>query len=84
MWKSGPALACGNTIALQAGIAWINDCNVTQPEIPFGGYKESALGRENGREAIDSGHRKIVAWTSIASFDKKPGLTKRELADQIV
>jgi betaine-aldehyde dehydrogenase len=31
--------------ALQAGIVWINDYNVTPPEIPFGGFKESGLGR---------------------------------------
>ncbi len=38
---------------LQAGIVWINDYNVTPPEIPFGGYKHSGLGRENGLQAIE-------------------------------
>lgn len=37
---------------LQAGSVWINDCNVTPPEVPFGGYKQSGLGRENGIQAI--------------------------------
>ena len=38
---------------LQAGSVWINDYNVTPPEIPFGGYKQSGLGRENGLQAIE-------------------------------
>lgn len=41
------------TAALQAGICWINNYNVTPVEVPFGGYKMSGLGRENGRAAID-------------------------------
>ncbi|MEL0088203.1 MAG: betaine-aldehyde dehydrogenase [Halieaceae bacterium] len=39
--------------ALQAGIVWINDYNITPPEVPFGGYHESGLGRENGLQAIE-------------------------------
>ena len=38
---------------LQAGAVWINDYNVTPPEVPFGGYKQSGLGRENGLQAIE-------------------------------
>lgn len=38
---------------LQAGIVWINDYNVTPPEVPFGGYKQSGAGRENGLQAIE-------------------------------
>ncbi|PJK29525.1 betaine-aldehyde dehydrogenase [Minwuia thermotolerans] len=38
--------------ALQAGTVWINDYNVTPPEVPFGGHKQSGVGRENGLETI--------------------------------
>ncbi len=38
---------------LQAGICWINNYNVTPIEMPFGGIKQSGLGRENGRAAIE-------------------------------
>lgn len=38
---------------LQAGTVWINDYNVTPPEVPFGGYKQSGIGRENGLDAIE-------------------------------
>ena len=39
--------------AIQAGIVWINDYNITPAEIPFGGYKQSGVGRENGLQAIE-------------------------------
>nr|WP_089229754.1 betaine-aldehyde dehydrogenase [Tistlia consotensis] len=42
------------TIArLQAGTCWINTYNVTPVEMPFGGVKQSGLGRENGKAAIE-------------------------------
>ena len=39
--------------ALDAGTCWINSYNITPIELPFGGNKQSGLGRENGRAAID-------------------------------
>ena len=38
---------------LNAGTCWINSYNVTPIELPFGGNKQSGLGRENGRAAIE-------------------------------
>jgi betaine-aldehyde dehydrogenase len=37
---------------LQAGVCWINNYNITPIELPFGGYKQSGLGRENSLAAI--------------------------------
>lgn len=37
---------------LEAGTCWINNYNITPIEMPFGGYKASGLGRENGTEAL--------------------------------
>lgn len=37
---------------LQAGTCWINNYNITPVELPFGGYKQSGLGRENSLAAI--------------------------------
>jgi betaine-aldehyde dehydrogenase len=39
--------------ALDAGTCWINTYNITPIELPFGGNKQSGLGRENGRAAIE-------------------------------
>ncbi len=38
---------------LQAGTCWINTYNITPIEMPFGGYKQSGIGRENGKAAIE-------------------------------
>jgi len=38
---------------LEYGIVGINDPLPTAPQIPFGGYKESGLGRENGSMGIE-------------------------------
>ncbi|KAJ2949627.1 hypothetical protein O0L34_g15551 [Tuta absoluta] len=38
--------------SLRAGTIWINDYNVFGAQVPFGGYRESGLGRENGPYGI--------------------------------
>jgi len=38
---------------LQAGVCWINNYNLTPVELPFGGFKQSGLGRENGLVTIE-------------------------------
>ncbi|MBU6267962.1 MAG: betaine-aldehyde dehydrogenase [Sphingomonadales bacterium] len=39
--------------ALDAGTCWINTYNITPIELPFGGNKQSGIGRENGKAAIE-------------------------------
>lgn len=38
---------------IQAGTCWINNYNLTPLEMPFGGFKQSGIGRENGHWALD-------------------------------
>ena len=38
---------------IQAGTCWINNYNITPIGMPFGGYKQSGIGRENGLAAIE-------------------------------
>jgi betaine-aldehyde dehydrogenase len=40
--------------AIRAGTIWVNTFLDGYPELPFGGYKESGLGREFGRFSIDA------------------------------
>lgn len=37
---------------LQAGTVWMNTYHAISYMAPFGGYKDSGLGRENGIDAI--------------------------------
>jgi succinate-semialdehyde dehydrogenase/glutarate-semialdehyde dehydrogenase len=39
---------------VDAGVIWVNRHLTLPPEIPFGGVKESGLGRENGLQAFQS------------------------------
>ncbi|KAJ9611440.1 hypothetical protein H2200_004624 [Cladophialophora chaetospira] len=42
------------TAALQAGTLWVNFYNVLHWSLPFGGYKESGIGRECGEAALEN------------------------------
>jgi len=39
--------------ALRAGIVWINDSQPAPSEAPWGGFKQSGIGRELGREGVE-------------------------------
>ena len=55
--------------AIEAGIVWINDYNVTPPSIPFGGSKHSGLGRENGLQTIDSYTQLKTIYANLGRVD---------------
>jgi phenylacetaldehyde dehydrogenase len=38
---------------IKAGTVWVNCHNVLDPNLPFGGYKQSGVGREHGRAVMD-------------------------------
>jgi len=40
--------------ALKAGTVWVNTYNTLHHQLPFGGFKESGIGRELGEAALDS------------------------------
>ena len=55
---------------IQAGTVWINDYNVTPPEVPFGGYKQSGLGRENGLQAIEHYTQMKAIYANLGDVPK--------------
>ena len=46
----GRALRVSNK--LKAGTVWVNCCNKIHPQLPFGGFKQSGIGRELGEYAL--------------------------------
>jgi acyl-CoA reductase-like NAD-dependent aldehyde dehydrogenase len=52
VWTRDVARAHRVAQALEAGVVWINDHHRIDPASPWGGMKESGLGRENGWEAM--------------------------------
>ena len=49
---------------LQAGTVWINNYRSTSFTTPFGGYKDSGLGREGGMEAVKEFMETKSVWIS--------------------
>ncbi|MGA8203556.1 MAG: betaine-aldehyde dehydrogenase [Woeseiaceae bacterium] len=56
--------------ALQAGTVWINCYNITPAEIPFGGYKQSGLGRENGLQTIEHYTQLKTIYTNLGQVQR--------------
>lgn len=56
--------------AFKAGIVWINCSQPTFTEAPWGGYKESGIGRELGRWGLDNylETKQITKYVSTASW----------------
>jgi len=48
VWTSSGSLALYTAQRLAAGVVWCNTFNQFDPSSPFGGFKESGLGREGG------------------------------------
>ncbi|KAG1246834.1 hypothetical protein G6F65_020480 [Rhizopus arrhizus] len=38
---------------IDAGTVWVNTHNMLDPNMPFGGFKQSGIGREHGRAVIE-------------------------------
>ncbi|MCB9960113.1 MAG: betaine-aldehyde dehydrogenase [Rhodospirillaceae bacterium] len=55
--------------ALEAGVVWVNDYNLTPIEMPFGGVKRSGIGRENGLAALDAYSERKSVYVSLGDVD---------------
>lgn len=52
IWTQDISRAHKTAAAIKAGILWINCHGIPDMAVPFGGYKQSGWGRENGYEAL--------------------------------
>jgi acyl-CoA reductase-like NAD-dependent aldehyde dehydrogenase len=57
---------------IRAGSVWINAYRVVAPGVPFGGFGQSGIGRENGVEAIDSYTRTKAVWVELTGGTRDP------------
>jgi aldehyde dehydrogenase (NAD+) len=57
---------------LEAGTVWINLYRAVTYNSPFGGYKQSGLGRANGAEAIDEYLQTKSVWTELSDEVQDP------------
>lgn len=54
---------------LQAGICWINAYGNSPAEMPVGGYKQSGIGRENGRETLNHYTQVKAVYVGLQPID---------------
>jgi aldehyde dehydrogenase (NAD+) len=62
-------IARAHTVAsrLDAGTVWINTYRSLSPTSPFGGFKDSGIGKENGVEAIHEYTRVKSVWVNLST-----------------
>ena len=69
LWTSDVGRAHRVAAAIEAGLVTVNTFRTTHPMLPYGGYKLSGLGRENGMEAL---HHFTEVKTVVVDFDAAP------------
>ena len=57
---------------IRAGSIWINAYRVVAPSVPFGGFKASGIGRENGIHAIDAYLENKSVWVELSGGTRDP------------
>lgn len=72
VWTQSIKRAINVSNAIRAGTIWVNTYRAISFMSPFGGYKQSGLGRENGIEAIREYLQTKSVWISTASDVPNP------------
>ncbi|HWS81852.1 MAG TPA: aldehyde dehydrogenase [Rubrobacter sp.] len=58
--------------ALRAGTVWINAYRAVGFTAPFGGYKQSGIGRENGLESVGEYTQTKTVWVELSGKTRDP------------
>lgn len=69
VWTEDKATASYITEQLETGMVWINGLGRPNPSVPFGGAKESGIGREGGPLGLDA----FSEIKSVTVYSKEPG-----------
>jgi len=72
VWTSDMQLALRMSERLEAGSIWVNTYRDISYTTPFGGYKKSGIGRENGIEGIREYLQTKAVWLSTATEVPNP------------
>jgi aldehyde dehydrogenase (NAD+) len=57
---------------LRVGTVWINSYRVASYEVPFGGYKMSGYGRENGMQGLREYLQSKAVWVELDGATRDP------------
>jgi aldehyde dehydrogenase (NAD+) len=76
VWTQSVRRATVMARKIRAGTVWVNTYRAVSFTMPFGGYKNSGLGRENGADAINEYLQTKSVWISTASNTGNPFIMK--------
>jgi aldehyde dehydrogenase (NAD+) len=62
--------------AMQAGTVWINTYRALAPQTPFGGYRNSGIGRVNGQAAVAQFQQTKSVWCELSEEIQDPFVIK--------
>src|SRR5205085_5866930 len=72
VWTSSIRRALSMPERLEAGTVWVNTYRAVSYMSPFGGYKRSGIGRENGLDAIREYLQTKSVWIDLAGNAPNP------------
>jgi acyl-CoA reductase-like NAD-dependent aldehyde dehydrogenase len=64
LWTQNLARAHRVSARLKAGVVWVNTWDFFSPNAPFGGYKQSGYGRDNGQAVMEAVTELKSIWVS--------------------
>ncbi|KAI0638355.1 aldehyde dehydrogenase [Trametes polyzona] len=70
IWTQNLSRAHRVSAQIQAGLVWVNAHHRNDPSSPWGGMKESGIGRENGLEAFEAYTQSKSTIVNIASAEE--------------
>jgi len=72
IWTRDIQMAHRVAHALKSGTVWVNSYRTVSFDAPFGGYKMSGLGRENGLESIREYAQVKSVWVELSGQTGDP------------
>ncbi|HEY1330089.1 MAG TPA: aldehyde dehydrogenase family protein [Actinomycetota bacterium] len=66
VWTRDIKKALTTARALRAGVVWVNDTQPAPTEAPWGGFKQSGIGRELGPQGLDDYLELKHIWVNLA------------------
>ena len=72
VWTLDVRRALRMSRALHAGTVWVNTYRTASYTAPFGGFKQSGYGKDNGREALDGYLQTKTVWVELTGATRDP------------
>ncbi len=76
VWTKDIGRAIRMSERLQSGTVWVNTYRAVSFMAPFGGYKDSGLGRENGIDAVREYLQTKCVWINSGAVSSNPFVLK--------